>query len=72
MGRMGTLRSVWEAKSVIGVVDFDMGRLKCNRIARFYSSAAKRRRIQPYIEVSMGGQKCDMGSLICLVDRSID
>ena len=30
------LRSVWEAKSVIGVVDFDMGRLKCDRVARFY------------------------------------
>ena len=30
------MRSVWEAKSVIGVVDFDMGRLKCDRGRRFY------------------------------------
>ena len=29
------LRSVWEAKSVIGVVDFDLVRLKCDRGRRF-------------------------------------
>ena len=44
---MLSFASVWEAKSVIGVVDFDMGTLKCDRVARFYSSAASFRRIQP-------------------------
>ena len=35
-----SLRSVWEAKSVIGVVDFDMGRLECDRGRRFYTGPA--------------------------------
>ena len=36
VGSSLSLRSVWEAKSVIGVVDSAMGRLKCDRGRLFY------------------------------------
>ena len=36
VGSSLSLRSVWEAKNVIGVVDSAMGRLKCDRGRRFY------------------------------------
>ena len=40
VGSSLSLRSVWEAKSVIGVVDSAMGRLKCDRGRRFYRGPA--------------------------------
>ena len=41
VGSSLSLRSVWEAKVVIGVVDSDMGRLKCDRGRRFYRYPAQ-------------------------------
>ena len=34
-------RPIWEAKSAIGVVDFELGRLNCDRGRRFYSGPAQ-------------------------------
>ena len=34
------MRSVWEAKSAIGVVDFELGRLNCDRGRRFCMGAS--------------------------------
>ena len=42
VGSSLSLRSVWEAKNVIGVVDSAMGRLKCDRGRRFYRAPAHR------------------------------
>ena len=41
VGSSLSLRSVWEAKNVIGVVDSAMGRLQCDRGRRFYRAPAQ-------------------------------
>ena len=60
MEAMLSFRSVWEAECVIGVADYDVERLKCDRGGRFYRASARRRGIDDLFQVSVGDRiKCD-------------
>ena len=53
---MLSLRSVWEAESVIGLADSDGGRLKRERGRRFYGPLGRRRIIHAELQVSQYGR----------------